>query len=287
MSSSPPLRAAILFFGLAFLASLSITDSAFGAQGGSDVVAKESGKSSEASPARRKIRMHLVGPDGKPVPRAQVRIGVWSEDKFRPKREHTTDAEGTVEIELPTQLRIVRFWTSADKLVSMFVHWEERDEPEKSLPADFTIPLEKATTIGGYVVDERGKPIGGAKVDVQLQSGGKKDEGARIAYDRWLASNDDALFTDADGHWSLANVPAADDIQIALDKSKARQFERQQKSDWTHGFVGDWYATDVPSRLDINGVPFYFILDKQGRLVWRGFSTDEIEKQLAALMTKE
>ena len=132
---------------------------------------------------------------------------------------HSTGADGTVEIELPTQLRIVRFWTSAEKLVPMFVHWEERDEPEKSLPADFTIPLETGTTIGGYIVDERGQPIAGAKVGVELRSGGKKHEGRRIVYHRWLASNEDALVTDAEGHWSLANVPAADDVQIGLTVS--------------------------------------------------------------------
>jgi thiol-disulfide isomerase/thioredoxin len=75
-------------------------------------------------------------------------------------------------------------------------------------------------------------------------------------------------------------------LNLDTDKNVGRQFVREHKLDWTHGFLGDWSATDVPARLGISSVPVDFIVDPLGRLVWRCFSTEEIEKQLAAVMAK-
>ena len=218
MSMSPSLHAAWLLRGLSLLVALSCAAPVCGTPADKSDDKSASSKAKPAA-ARRKIRLHVTGPDGRPVPKAKIEVSVWSNDKFRPPRSNRTDADGTVDIELPSQLRIVRFWVSADKLVTMFVHWEENEDPEKTLPTDVTIPLESGTEIGGYVVDEDGKPIADAKVSVELESGGKKEEGNRFAYNRWLASEGDSLVTDADGHWSLDNVPAADDIQIGLSVS--------------------------------------------------------------------
>src|SRR5262245_55121055 len=166
MFMSPFLRAVGWLRGLAIALSLSYVVPAAGAPA-KEVDAEK--QSAEATPtrSRRKISLRVMGPDGRPVPKAKVNVGIWSEEKFRPPKTNLTDAAGAVEIELPQQLRIVRFWVSADKLVTMFVHWEEKDEPEKNLPAEVTIPLEAGTKIGGYVVDENDKPIADATVKVE------------------------------------------------------------------------------------------------------------------------
>ena len=73
-------------------------------------------------------------------------------------------------------------------------------------------------------------------------------------------------------------------LNLDADKNVARQFVREHQLDWTHGLLGDWSSTDVPQKLGISSVPVYYLIDAQGRLVWRGFATEELEKQLSTLL---
>ena len=57
-------------------------------------------------------------------------------------------------------------------------------------------------------MDEQGKPVAGAKVEVRLASDPKPAKGdGRVRYNTWLAEGSDAATTDAEGRWQIDNVP--------------------------------------------------------------------------------
>ena len=96
----------------------------------------------------------------------------------------------------------------------LFAHWEEQDNPETSLPREFTFRLKRGTVIGGIVQNESGKPIKGATLEVQLKGGGERD--GRAGPDGWLAEGKDLPTTDAEGRWTLDNVPAGENVAVLL-----------------------------------------------------------------------
>ncbi len=164
--------------------------------------------------AGRSILIRVVGPDGVPVRGVQLHRSVWS-SKLTGKAndDAMSDDRGEARFSIPAELEIVRFWVRAGGFVPLFAHWERPDDPERNLPAEYTFHLERGTTIGGVVQDEAGRPVEGARVEVDLQGGGKVD--GPVSPDGHLASGDVPV-TDAQGRWSLDNVPAGDDLKILL-----------------------------------------------------------------------
>ena len=98
----------------------------------------------------------------------------------------------------------------------LFAHWEEAENPERNLPAEFTFRLDSGTTIGGTVRDPDGKPIKGVSVEVMLSRGPEGDGEGRTSPDMWLAEHEAAARTDAEGRWTLDNVPPGLDLDLKL-----------------------------------------------------------------------
>jgi beta-lactamase regulating signal transducer with metallopeptidase domain/thiol-disulfide isomerase/thioredoxin/protocatechuate 3,4-dioxygenase beta subunit len=165
--------------------------------------------------AKRSMVVHILGPDGKPMAGVNVHRSVWTrKPAAHGNRDFVSDASGQVELDVPEGLEIYRVWARAKGYVPLYAGWEEQDNPETSLPADFTFRLKRGTVIGGVVQDEGGKPIKGATLEVQLEHGGDHD--GRTGPDRWLAEGKDLPTTDADGRWTLDNVPAGEDVAVLL-----------------------------------------------------------------------
>ncbi len=176
-------------------------------------------KAAEEEDGAREIRVVVLDPAGKPLEGAKVHSSIWThEPNFKANHEYLTDAEGVAKIELPRTYYIVRIWASKKTYVSMFSHWEQAELASGvKLPAEYKIWLETPTSIGGRIIDEQGKPIVGAKVRVAIgkSSGPVKGDG-RIGYDTWVAEGNDAVLSDANGHWRLDNVPNQRDIEFRL-----------------------------------------------------------------------
>src|SRR5205823_14771828 len=84
-------------------------------------------------------------------------------------RDYETDATGAAQVELPKTFYIVRLWASKKPFVTMFTGWEQNElASAKQFPSEYTLQLEASVTAGGRVVDEQGKPITGAKVQVMI-----------------------------------------------------------------------------------------------------------------------
>ena len=129
-----------------------------------------------------------------------------------------TDATGVARVELPKSFYILRLWSSKKPYVEMFSDWEQNELASGvKVPAEYTMRLETGVTAGGRVVDEQGKPIVGAKVQVSVFGDQKPVRGdGRTMYNTWLAGRDDGPTTDADGRWQIANVPDHPQTELAI-----------------------------------------------------------------------
>jgi len=174
---------------------------------------------------RRTLRVHILGPDGHPMAGVKIHRGIWTRKPFKDtQRNYVSDDSGQVLMELPQGMYIFRLWARIQSHVPLFAHWEEADDPETSLPAEFTFRLTRGTVIGGVVRDSAGQPIKGVIVEVSLEPG--RREKARTSPDMWLAEGEPggqrestALITDEEGRWTLDNVPPAADLALRLKLS--------------------------------------------------------------------
>ena len=109
-------------------------------------------------------------------------------------------------------------WASAKTFVMMYAGWEQNElAGGKGLPAEYIFRLESGVNAGGRVVDEEGKPIAGAKVQVMMTTDLKPaDSDGRVIYDCWLASGGDAVTTDAEGRWRIDKVPKSPRGELIL-----------------------------------------------------------------------
>ena len=180
-----------------------------------DVGRKAQEGASRSRLPRRSILIHVVGPDGKPMAGVNVQRSVWTRKPENNRHVgRVTDERGEVRFDVPETLYIFRLWARAKGHVPLFAHWEEEDDPEETLPEEFTFRLERGTVIGGIIRDQAGQPIQGATVEVSLDTRGKSEP--RVGPDHWLAQGNAAPTTDAQGRWTLDNVPAGDDVEVHL-----------------------------------------------------------------------
>jgi uncharacterized GH25 family protein len=167
----------------------------------------------EQKTPRRTMQIRVVNQNDKPIAGAKVHVSVWTEEPFKANQDYACDAQGHTVVDLPNSMNILRLWARKDCYVPLFAHWEQHD-PEKP-PNEFTFRLKKGTLIGGFVKDEDGKPIAGAKIAVSCEVLAEND-GNRVLVNRWLAEEDGVRITNAQGKWTLDNVPEGDNLKIEL-----------------------------------------------------------------------
>jgi thiol-disulfide isomerase/thioredoxin len=165
--------------------------------------------------------VHAVGPDGRPMAGVTIHRSVWTRKPVKDRnRDFVSDGRRPVLVDLPEDMYIFRLWARKPGHVPLFAHWEEEDNPETSLPAEFTFRLRPGTAIGGVVRDSEGQPIKGVVVEVMLESGGRGE--GRSSPDMWLAAEDPrshqvtSPITNEQGRWTLDNVPPGDDLKLRL-----------------------------------------------------------------------
>ena len=167
----------------------------------------------------RLLAVRVLDPQGKPLPDAKVHVGIWTKEKdFSINRDYRTDAAGLALVKLPETYYMAHLWTSKKPYTTMFSHWEQSELASGArLPDEYTIQLERTTTAGGRIVDEQGKPIAGAKVDVTATHNSRPNKAdVHTEYDRLLTFEKATVTTDADGHWKIDDVPENPKVGIEL-----------------------------------------------------------------------
>lgn len=170
-------------------------------------------------PAVEAMRVVVLDSTGKPLPGANVHSSIWTEEEgFQANRDIETDAAGATRVLLPKTFTILRLWAGKKSFATLFANWERSELASgKGVPAEYTFRLEPAVTAGGRIVDEKGKPVAGARVEVHLANDPKPvGSDNRVRYDHTLAWGDYSPTTDANGRWSIDNVPDHPEVELSL-----------------------------------------------------------------------
>ena len=206
-----------LFGGLLFglLASIGLTNANLTAQQTGEVASVEDAEATDEN-QQPQILVKLVDKDDQPIADGEVHASLWTNDKgFNRNRKYPTNEKGIATVQLPNHIDIFRIWSRADGYVPIFANWERGDTT--NIPKEFTVKMQRAVEIGGVVVDQRGKPVAGVRIEVTLESGGTKlDPQPRTRFDGYLAEADDEVRTDKSGKWSLNRAPIGDDLKLRL-----------------------------------------------------------------------
>ncbi len=177
---------AIIKWALGLTLAVSPGLTAFGGQAGTD----KSGPASKATPQpaadsksdapSRDFQLRVVGPDGKPVSKAEVEIRTSPRPKARQitrgrfLRVSTyglfaeTDDEGQLNLQLVDNPE--RFTVSI-KQPGYGPYWGSWDSSShrEVIPREFTAELDAAWSVGGVLVDDAGQPVNGAEVHPSIE----------------------------------------------------------------------------------------------------------------------
>lgn len=161
---------------------------------------------------KQTMRVRVVDQAGKPIAGATVFASYWSKPEL--KADERTDRFGFVTLDCSADIKILRLWVSHPNYITLFRGWEEGEHNNgRSLPREYTFRLPQGGEIGGRIVDEAGQPVRDVKVSVQIRADKLVADSLdpAIKYSGSLATDEDALRTDADGRWSCPNVPIVRD----------------------------------------------------------------------------
>jgi len=124
--------------------------------------------------------------------------------------KQTTGNDGRAVITLPKdELQYLSVETSLDGWVPMAVYWNKSKGSDRP-PEKIAIEMERATSIGGRVVDDAGQPVAGATVVLYV---GKKYPGSK----QRVNVSFEFVKTDENGKWSCSLVPAEfDRIEVGV-----------------------------------------------------------------------
>lgn len=154
--------------------------------------------------------------DQKPIPGARVLVESGRAGVLKRTLDATTDTNGIVEIPVPTQsFHDLMIWVSAEGRVPMVSEWQAHELTEQVLV--HTVSLERGQTAAGTVQDESANPVAGAKV---YFSGPGGEPAMRDSPD--FQEDLSASVTDANGHWTTTQLPAAPilaNIRICVEPS--------------------------------------------------------------------
>ncbi|HET6883470.1 MAG TPA: M56 family metallopeptidase, partial [Pirellulales bacterium] len=155
----------------------------------------------------------IVGPNGKPVPQAQVEIrtdpNLTAEQvltgKFVKHGSYgtflTADDAGRLRVKRPPAPGHFNVDITTPGFGPYWAGWSSDTHPEP-VPAKFTAELEAGWSVGGVVVDGDGKPIEGVRVKPSIEFKKRPGDVRQLG----VGTN---LKTDAAGKWRFDSVPAS------------------------------------------------------------------------------
>ncbi|MBI3415427.1 MAG: sigma-70 family RNA polymerase sigma factor [Verrucomicrobia bacterium] len=162
-----------------------------------------------SAPDTVEIRLSVVDSQTA-VPVANARLSLVSSGEFtrQTTNEFATDANGLARV---TYSPIAAKWWShrveifCNGYVPKYVSWSDHQQDRvDEIPNEYTVKLDSAVTIGGFVLDQQDAPISGARVVFSVSG-----PVASLARERLTMMGDyHTEITGADGRWTCNHVPA-------------------------------------------------------------------------------
>jgi len=178
---------------------------------------KQNQKKSDPNDFPRSIEFNVTDENGKPVKDVKLHVGVW-QHQYRdqgprfPSLDYLTDEKGTAKAKLPESYYIVRVWARAEGYVPLFIHWEEAQIKSGVRPPEkYELQMTTGSTVSGVIVDDSGKPVEGAIVQIKAESTRKPN-----AISAEFSNRINGYITQADGRWRSDSVPPEDDVRISI-----------------------------------------------------------------------
>ncbi len=172
------------------------------AEGLSPQTALEAPASTSGIPA--KVFVETVdAKTGKPIAGAPIEVILFHQGDRR-ALSFNSDDQGRSTIEIPAGLAISAVVIESKPAGRVPVHYRwDKDPPPMRVPDRLTFRFHPGTVIGGRVVDESGRAIAGAKVEVLMPATQSHFRG----YYYFHPTTPATLATDADGRWRTDAVP--------------------------------------------------------------------------------
>ncbi|HEX7655246.1 MAG TPA: carboxypeptidase-like regulatory domain-containing protein, partial [Verrucomicrobiae bacterium] len=133
---------------------------------------------------------------------AEVRVACQSASNQNFRHIYHTDNAGMAQINFPNdQLKFLNLEASSANHSSRRMTWSTGEGD--TVPSNYILRLEDATSIGGWVFDENNQPIGGATVRVNrfYMNGERPDQKGEFS-----SFNPQSVTTSAEGYWEAGNL---------------------------------------------------------------------------------
>ncbi len=180
----------------------------------SQAPAKEKAGADEANATgERTFELLVVGPDGKPVPEAQVELRTSpmpaaeqiSQGKFLRNGPYgtyvRTDIEGRLGVKVPQAPTSLNVNITTPGFGPYWASWSSENH-EQPIPPRFTAQLEAGWSVGGIIVDDAGKPVEAVGVRPHLEFKKRPGDSQQMG----VGTN---IKSDSAGKWRFDSVPSS------------------------------------------------------------------------------
>jgi RNA polymerase sigma factor (sigma-70 family) len=168
------------------------------------------------------LELRVVGPDRKPVPRAEIEIATETAPNASQVRRGTfvrtgsygayvrTDEEGRLVLDMPRAPENFNLYMTVPGFGPYWAGWTSETHAQP-IPFELTAELEPAWSVGGIIVDRAGKPIPGVTVSPSIEFKKRPGEARQMG-------SGARVRTDAAGKWHFASVPVSmDEVHVEID----------------------------------------------------------------------
>ena len=137
--------------------------------------------------------------------------------------------------------------------------WWRGHQPAEDIPAEYTLELEPAATVGGVVVDEQGRPVSGARVDCWT---GRQNGDSRPNYYPYTAGV--VALTDEQGRWQRGALRGEFDIAgVTVAHPAYRHATMQANDERLNELRAGTLQTELSSGRTVVGT----VVDNQGHSI--------------------
>ncbi len=171
---------------------------------------------SEKDNKSRSLVIRVLNEVGQPLSEVNVYVSGIDIERKRslPRKNHSTNAKGEVEITFPHGPVRLQIWPSRHGYVPQYVGFKDSEEEEgNAIPKEYEFHFQPGVRLSGVVVDANAVPIVGAKVQVKVAgkvelNDKSKQQTPQARVSGWLALGGDAAVSDEEGRWEINNAPA-------------------------------------------------------------------------------